>query len=44
MPWVIRDVVNDINKAVAQRWQSLDPLLPRPARAQNPTIDPRGRP
>ena len=31
MPWVIRDVVNDINKAVAQRWQSLDPLLPRPS-------------
>ena len=31
MPRVIRDVVNDINKAVAQRWQSLDPLLPRPS-------------
>jgi len=31
MPWVIRDVVNDINKAVAQRWQSLDPLRPRPS-------------
>ena len=31
MPWLIRDVVNDINKAVAQRWQSLDPLLPEPS-------------
>ena len=30
MPWVIRDVVNDLNKAVARRWQSLDPLLPEP--------------
>ena len=31
MPWVIRDVVNDINKAVARRWQALDPLLPEPS-------------
>jgi hypothetical protein len=31
MPWVIRDVVNDINKAVARRWQELDPLLPQPS-------------
>ena len=31
MPWVIRDVVNDINKAVGRRWQGLDPLLPDPA-------------
>ena len=30
MPWVIRDVVNDLNKAVARRWQSLDALLPEP--------------
>ncbi len=30
MPWVIRDVVNDINKAVARRWQGIDPLLPEP--------------
>jgi GNAT superfamily N-acetyltransferase len=30
MPWVIRDVVNDINKAVARRWQAVDPLLPEP--------------
>jgi GNAT superfamily N-acetyltransferase len=30
MPWVVRDVVNDINKAVARRWQCLDPLLPEP--------------
>ena len=30
MPWVIRDVVNDLNKAVARRWHSVDPLLPEP--------------
>ena len=30
MPWVVRDVVNDINKAVGRRWHSLDPLLPEP--------------
>ncbi|MBV9856615.1 MAG: GNAT family N-acetyltransferase [Streptosporangiaceae bacterium] len=30
MPWVVRDVVNDINKAVGRRWRSLDPLLPAP--------------
>jgi GNAT superfamily N-acetyltransferase len=27
---VIRDVVNDINKAVGKRWHALDPLLPEP--------------
>jgi hypothetical protein len=31
MPWVIRDVVNDVNKAVARRWQGLDPLLLEPS-------------
>jgi GNAT superfamily N-acetyltransferase len=31
MPWVIRDVVDDINKAVTQRWRHLDPLLPEPS-------------
>jgi GNAT superfamily N-acetyltransferase len=31
MPWVIRDVVKDINKAAARRWQGLDPLLPQPS-------------
>jgi hypothetical protein len=30
MPWVIRDAVRDLNKAVARRWQELDPLLPQP--------------
>ena len=30
MPWVIRDVVDDINKAVRRRWQDLDPMLPEP--------------
>jgi len=30
MPWVIRDVVDDINKAVTRRWRQLDPLLPEP--------------
>jgi GNAT superfamily N-acetyltransferase len=31
MPWVVRDVVNDINTAVRRRWQGLDPLLPVPS-------------
>ncbi len=31
MPWLVRDAVHDINKAVAQRWHDLDPLLPEPA-------------
>ena len=31
MPWVIRDVVKDVNKAVARRWKILDPLLPEPS-------------
>ena len=31
MPWVIRDVVKDINKAVARRWHGLDALLPQPS-------------
>lgn len=31
MPWVIRDVVDDINKAVTRRWRHLDPLLPEPS-------------
>jgi GNAT superfamily N-acetyltransferase len=30
VPWVVRDVVHDINKAVGRRWQGLDPLLPQP--------------
>jgi len=30
MPWVVRDVVHDINKAVGRRWQDLDSLLPGP--------------
>jgi GNAT superfamily N-acetyltransferase len=28
---VVRDAVRDINRAVARRWQSADPLLPDPA-------------
>ena len=31
MPWVIRDVVKDVNKAVARRWKILDPLLAEPS-------------
>jgi hypothetical protein len=31
MPWVIRDVIHDVNKVVGKRWQALDPLLPGPA-------------
>src|SRR5437867_10113282 len=30
MPWVVRDVVHDINRAVGRRWQGLDSLLPDP--------------
>ena len=31
MPWVVREAVRDINRAVGRRWHSLDPLLPDPA-------------
>lgn len=31
MPWVVRDAVRDINRAVARRWQAADPLLPDPS-------------
>ncbi len=31
MPWVVRDAVDDINRAVGRRWQGLDQLLPRRA-------------
>jgi len=30
VPWVIRDVVHDVNKVVGRRWRALDPLLPEP--------------
>jgi GNAT superfamily N-acetyltransferase len=30
MPWVVRDAVKDINRAVGRRWQAVDPLLPVP--------------
>jgi len=28
MPWVVRDAVDDINRAVGRRWQAQDPWLP----------------
>ncbi len=28
MPWVVRDAVDDINRAVSRRWQGLDRMLP----------------
>jgi GNAT superfamily N-acetyltransferase len=34
MPWVVRDVVDEINRAVGRRWQGLDRLLP--SRAELP--------
>ncbi len=30
MPWVVRDAVDEINRAVGRRWQGLDRLLPPP--------------
>jgi GNAT superfamily N-acetyltransferase len=50
MPWVVRDAVDDINRAVGRRWQGLDRLLP--VRAELPegcaapfvTTGPNGRP
>jgi GNAT superfamily N-acetyltransferase len=35
MPWVVRDAVRDINRAVGRRWQAADPLLPDPAALPN---------
>src|SRR2546429_4829039 len=32
MPGVVRDAVDEINRAVGRRWQSLDRLLPPPGR------------
>jgi hypothetical protein len=32
MPWVVRDAVDEINRAVGRRWQGLDRLLPPPSR------------
>ena len=31
MPWVVREAVRDINRAVGRRWNAIDPLLPDPA-------------
>ncbi len=31
MPWVVREAVRDINRAVGRRWHGVDPLLPDPA-------------
>lgn len=31
MPWVVRDTVRDLNRAVGRRWQVIDPLLPDPS-------------
>jgi GNAT superfamily N-acetyltransferase len=33
MPWVVRDTVDEINRAVGRRWQGLDRLLPPPGRS-----------
>src|SRR5262249_29607118 len=30
MPWVVREAVRDINRAVGRRWHAIDPLLPDP--------------
>jgi len=31
MPWVVREAVRDVNRAVGRRWHAIDPLLPEPA-------------
>ena len=31
MPWVVRDDVREINRAVGRRWHAVDPLLPDPS-------------
>jgi GNAT superfamily N-acetyltransferase len=31
VPWVVRDVVRDINRGAGKRWRTLDPLLPAPS-------------
>ena len=31
MPWVVREAVRDLNRAVGRRWHAIDPLLPDPA-------------
>ncbi|HVT70725.1 MAG TPA: GNAT family N-acetyltransferase [Trebonia sp.] len=31
MPWVVREAVRDISRAVGRRWHAIDPLLPDPA-------------
>src|SRR5919108_1309658 len=33
MPWVVRDAVDEINRAVGRRWQGLDRMLPSPGRS-----------
>jgi GNAT superfamily N-acetyltransferase len=35
VPWVVRDAMRDINRAVGRRWQAIDPLLPDPATLPN---------
>jgi GNAT superfamily N-acetyltransferase len=31
MPWVVREAVRDLNRAVGRRWHAIDPLLPDPS-------------
>jgi GNAT superfamily N-acetyltransferase len=31
MPWVVREAMRDVNRAVARRWRAIDPLLPDPS-------------
>jgi hypothetical protein len=39
VPWVVRDAVDDLNRAVGRRRQGLDPLLPARAELPNGTAD-----
>ncbi len=40
MPWIVREAVWNLNKAVGQRWRALDPLLPEPRDLPEGCADP----
>jgi ribosomal protein S18 acetylase RimI-like enzyme len=40
MPWIVREAVWNLNKAVGQRWRGIDPLLPEPRDLPQGCADP----